>query len=65
MLLALAFLSTSVVVDAVLEPWLWCLKDWAYFVEDGLKWLGICFWTTFCIVRCTNDLRSTLAAGAK
>lgn len=60
LLLALASLSSSVVVDAALEPWLWRLKDWTYFVEDALKWLGICFWTAFCVVRCTSDLRSIL-----
>jgi hypothetical protein len=60
LLLALAFLSSSVLVDAVLEPWLWSLKDWTYFLEDGLKWLGICFWTALCVVQCTSDFRSTL-----
>lgn len=60
LLIALAFLSGSVVVDVALEPWLWRLKDWTLFIEDGLKWLGICFWTAFCVVRCTRDLRSIL-----
>jgi hypothetical protein len=60
LLLALTFLSSSVVIDAALEPWLWRLKDWTCFVEDGLKWLGICFWTAFCVVRSTTDLRSIL-----
>lgn len=63
MLLALAFLCASVVFDAVLAPHLWHLKDWLFLVEDGLKWLGICFWTAFCIVRCTNDLRLAYQRG--
>lgn len=58
LLLALAFLSGSVVVDAASAPWPWHLIDWAYFVEDGLKWLGVCFWTAFCLVRCAADLNS-------
>lgn len=56
LLLALAFLGVSLVIDMVLEPWLWRLKDWEYFIEDGAKWLGICFWTAFCVVRCSSDL---------
>lgn len=59
MLLALAFLSSCVVVDA-LERWLWRLGDWTYLVEDGLKWMGICFWTCFCVVRCARDLEPAL-----
>lgn len=61
LLLALALLSGSVAVDAALEPWLWRLKDWSFFVEDGFKWLGICFWTAFCVVRTTSDLSSIQA----
>lgn len=57
LLLALGLLSGSVVVDVVLEPWLWRLKDWSYFVEDGLKWLGICSWAAFCGVRASAALR--------
>lgn len=60
LLLALALLSGSVVVDAVLGPWLWRLKDWNYFVEDGLKWAGICFWTAFSVVRCARELSPLL-----
>lgn len=60
LLVALALLSSSVVVDVALKPWLWRLKDWSFLVEDGLKWLGLCFWTAFCIVRCTCDLRPIL-----
>ncbi len=61
LLCALACLSGSVAVDTVLEPWLWRLKDWLFFVEDGLKWVGICFWTAFCIARCCSELRPLVA----
>ncbi|MFN0161165.1 MAG: hypothetical protein ACKVQQ_08045 [Burkholderiales bacterium] len=57
--LALVFLGSSVLVDAILEPWMWRLADWQYFLEDGMKWLGICFWTTFCVIRCSAELRSS------
>ena len=52
------FLSGSVVVDVASVPWLWHLRDWAYFVEDGLKWVGVCSWTAFCLVRSAADLNS-------
>ncbi len=58
LLLSLVSLSASVVVDTVLEQWLWRLGDWTYFVEDGLKWVGICLWTSFCIVRCLRELKT-------
>ena len=60
LLIALAVLSSSALNDGVLDPWLWRIQDWSYFVEDGLKWLGICFWTAFCIVRSSNAIRSRL-----
>lgn len=55
--MALFFLASSVFVDAVLEPLLlYLIKNWEYLIEDGLKWLGICFWTGFCVKWCTKDL---------
>jgi len=47
LLLALGFLATSVVIDAILEPWLWRLGHWEYFFEDGAKWLGIAGWCSY------------------
>jgi hypothetical protein len=48
LLLALGFLATSVVIDAILDPlWLWRLGDWEYFFEDGAKWLGIASWCSY------------------
>ena len=44
LLLALGFLSVSVVTDTVLEPWFRQLGDWHYLFEDGSKWLGIACW---------------------
>ncbi len=49
LLLAVAFLSLSVIVDAIFEPWLSRLGDWEYLIEDGAKWLGIVFWCSYYI----------------
>lgn len=47
LLLALGFLTTSVVIDVILEPWLWRVGHWKYFFEDGAKWLGIACWCSY------------------
>src|SRR5690606_34084030 len=44
---SVAFLGLSIAVDLVLEPWLWRLRKWIYFVEDGAKWLGIATWFAY------------------
>lgn len=53
---SLSLLASSVALDAVFGRWLWRLRDWTFFVEDGAKWLGICFWVAFCVVRCASAL---------
>ena len=60
LLFALAFLFISVAVDAVWKLWMWHPKDWKFLFEDGAKWLGICYWTAFCVVRCSRELGSML-----
>jgi len=47
LLLALGFLTTSVVIDAILEPWLRSLGHWRNLLEDGAKWLGIASWCSY------------------
>jgi len=47
LLLAFAFLSLSVVIDGILEPWLVRLGHWEYLIEDGAKWLGIVSWCIY------------------
>lgn len=54
-LLALGFLATSVVIDALLEPWLSRLGHWEYLIEDGAKWLGIACWCSY-YVRTSHQL---------
>lgn len=48
LVLAIGFLGSSVVIDALLEPWLqrW-LGHVEFFVEDGAKWLGIVSWCSY------------------
>ena len=47
LLLALFLLSSSVLIDAILEPWLKSLGQWEFFIEDGAKWLGIVSWGSY------------------
>jgi len=47
LLLALAFLTISVLTDGILDPWFWSLGHWEYFIEDGAKWLGIACWCSY------------------
>jgi len=47
LILAFAFLSLSVFIDGILEPWLWRLGHWEFFIEDGAKWLGIVSWCIY------------------
>lgn len=44
LILAMGFLGASVVVDVILAPWLGMIGHWEYFVEDGVKLLGIASW---------------------
>lgn len=64
LLAALAVLGASAALDAVLGRWLWPLGQWAYLVEDGLKWAGICLWIAFAVGRCSKVLSPTLLAAS-
>jgi hypothetical protein len=46
LLLALGFLSTSIIFDVIPEQWYACFGAWGWqhFFEDGFKWLGIASW---------------------
>jgi hypothetical protein len=59
---ALLCLAASVLAD-LLEQWLWRIGHWSYFVEDGLKWLGIVAWGTFCFESCMAELGSARRDG--
>jgi hypothetical protein len=56
LLLAGFLLAGSVGIDAVLEPWLWRLGNWTGLLEDGLKWMGIICWLSFCLLRCFTEI---------
>ncbi len=47
LLFALGFFAVSVAMDTILGPWLWRLRHWQYFFEDGFKWLGIASWCSY------------------
>ena len=44
---ATGFLTSSVIIDAFLIPYLRRYGDWMYFFEDGAKWLGIVSWCSY------------------
>jgi hypothetical protein len=54
LLLALVFLSSSVVID-IFQRWMWRLGQWEFFFEDGGKWLGIACWCSY-YVQTANKL---------
>ncbi len=50
LVLAIAFLSLSVLIDTILGPLVWRLGHfghWKIFLEDGPKWLGIVSWCIY------------------
>lgn len=48
LLLALAFFASSLLIDTLLADQLEAvIGQWMYFVEDGLKWLGISCWLSY------------------
>ena len=56
LLLALSFLCISVIIDTILQPWLWRIGHWEFFFEDGAKWLGICCWCSYYVSTCHQSL---------
>lgn len=46
-IVASGLLALSVVIDIILSPWLGMLGHWEYFIEDGIKWLGIVSWFSY------------------
>lgn len=52
---ALSLLAASVLSDGV-ERWLWRMGHWTYLLEDGLKWMGIVAWMSFCVAWCRHTL---------
>ncbi|HPI73338.1 MAG TPA: hypothetical protein PK843_15730 [bacterium] len=52
MLLSVALLGASLMMDALLETQLTQLGQWSYLLEDGCKWLGIVCWCCFCLITC-------------
>jgi hypothetical protein len=47
LIIAIAFLSTSVAIDAVFEPMLHGLGQGRIYIEDGTKFLGITAWCSY------------------
>lgn len=46
LILALFFLFASISIDSI-QPFLWGKGDLHAFLEDGTKWIGICFWCSY------------------
>jgi hypothetical protein len=64
LLASLGFLAASLAVDLAPKEWLASSAGVAYLLEDGLKWFGACFWTGFCLARCSADLAPSLSASS-
>jgi len=47
LVVAIGFLTSSVIIDAFLIPYLRRYGDWMYLFEDGAKWLGIVSWCSY------------------
>lgn len=62
LLVALALLSGSVTSDYFLSKLYGPLDPWVLFVEDGLKWLGICAWTAYYVSYCHASASRALRA---
>lgn len=60
--LALGLLASSALLDTLLERQATRLGQWSFLLEDGLKWLGICAWLSFCFARFRTDIRGHGAA---
>lgn len=56
--LALALLAASVVADLLTSRWVG--SEWAFFVEDGFKWLGIVCWCRYHVGTALAVLREHL-----
>lgn len=54
---SLGLLAGSVFLDILPDAWTKAMGDWFYFVEDGLKWLGIAAWCTYSFTRVVGDVR--------
>lgn len=54
--LAIKFLGSSLLIDALPKPWFDAMGQWAHLLEDACKWLGLVCWATFAIVRCRVDV---------
>ncbi|QTD54692.1 hypothetical protein [Parasphingorhabdus cellanae] len=61
-LLSLAFLGGSAVVDNVGFIARMMPEDIMFWVEDGMKWLGICYWCAFAFLNFRTEMVSVLSA---
>jgi hypothetical protein len=47
LVIAVAFLGTSVAIDDIFEPYMHAFGQGRIFLEDGAKWLGIAAWCSY------------------
>ena len=60
--LALFFFIGSLAFDSVPDRGALVPEIMIYYVEDGLKLLGLCFWSTFYVIDCRNLLERNRSA---
>lgn len=47
LVVSLVFLAASVFIDSIPHRWFEWDRWWKFFLEDGTKWIGICFWCSY------------------
>jgi hypothetical protein len=53
-------LGLSLCVDLLFENFLASVPDWEYFLEDGLKWLGIVCWCSYFTGSCLHLIQDRI-----
>ena len=61
LLLALLFFGGSLAFDAVPDRGALVPEYLIYYIEDGFKLFGLCFWSAFYVLDCRRLLRSAVA----
>lgn len=56
LLISFSLLTASVLIESLFEQNLLWFGHWNVFLEDGLKWIGICFCFAYYSITCFSYL---------
>ena len=65
LIISFVFFIISIMIDIFQKAGTNYLGHWQYFVEDGFKWLGICFWISYFFTFCKDVIISENNADLK